>query len=407
MSFGVGREGLDGFCDPLSDLCTVADAVLDQDPAGLTLPEKGRDLIRLRRQIDRLEAAFALRVQDAHRNGVGLEDGHQSTPTWISWKTGMPRPAVTKVLRHAEVAELLPETGQAWRDGTITATAVELIAAARVPGYDVELAAVESEFLDHARRGDHKSLKMLTQHFRACARADGSKPAPLDEFTVAFVGDRCTGRFNVTKSAGQAICEAMEKFTRPPAANDGTSLAVRQAEGLVRLCEIGLARGTDAEGARPVVSYLTHARTESDVTHPLTLGLFAGVIDPRARDQILCDSVIVPVATDRWGAILDQGRATKVWNRATRRALTARSPHCQWPGCEIPADWCDAHHFVHWEHGGATSLANGVHLCRRHHTFVHQNRDWTYTFDHQQFRVFRADGTEVHPDAWAGMDCAV
>ena len=156
----------------------------------------------------------------------------------------------------------------------------------------------------------------------------------------------------------------------------------------------------DAPGALPIVSYLTEAPTAADAVDPMMLGVFAGVIDPRERERILCDAVVVPVTTDHWGQILDQGRATPVWNRATRRALTHRSPHCQWPGCEIPAPWCDAHHFHHWEHGGKTALANGVHLCRRHHTFLHQHRDWTSTFDRQQFRVFRADGTEVHPHAW-------
>ena len=104
MSFGVGRGGLDGFADPLGDLGTAVDGVLDQDPAGLPLSVKGGELIRLRRQIDRLEAAFAARALDCNPNGVGLEDGHQSTPAWISWKTGLARTAVTRVLRHAELA---------------------------------------------------------------------------------------------------------------------------------------------------------------------------------------------------------------------------------------------------------------------------------------------------------------
>ena len=196
-----------------------------------------------------------------------------------------------------------------------------------------------------------------------------------------------------------ARSDALEAFTRPPVANDESTLAQRQAEGLIRICEIALRRGTDADGARPVVSYLTQQRSSTEA-HPMMMGVFSGVVDPRERERILCDVVIVPVQTDRWGEILGQGRATSVWNRATRRALTARSPHCQWPGCETPAPWCDAHHFVHWEHGGTTSLANGVHLCRRHHVFLHQHRDWHSTFDHQHFRVYRADGTEVHPDAW-------
>jgi hypothetical protein len=383
------------------------DEVLDQHPAGLTDEELRADVLRLRRQMDRLEAAFAVRVQAANRRAVGLVDGHQSTPAWVAWKTGMARPAVSRVLRHADLAELLPETGRAWADGTITSTAVEMIANARVANCDEELAAVEPGFLDHARRGDHQSLKILTQHFKECARADGSKPTPPDGLTIAAVGDRFVVKGDFAKTAGQTIVEAIEKFTVPPTVNDQTTLAQRQAEGFVRMCEIGLARGTDADGSRPVVSYLTHARTTEDVTHPLTLGLFTGVIDPRERDRVLCDSVIVPVTTDHTGEILNVGRATSVWNRAQRRAVTTRSPHCQWPGCEIPAPWCDIHHLVSWEHGGPTDLTNGEHLCRRHHTFVHAHPDWTITFERQQFRVYRPDGTEVHRDAWHTMDWAV
>ena len=113
---------------------------------------------------------------------------------------------------------------------------------------------MEPEFLDRARRGDHKSLKLLTRHFRACARADGSKPEPADTFTVAEVGDRYIGRFDVAKSSTQTLRDAMEKFTRPPTANDDTTLAVRQAEGLIRIAEVALRRGVDAPGAPPVVS---------------------------------------------------------------------------------------------------------------------------------------------------------
>ncbi|HYU62235.1 MAG TPA: HNH endonuclease signature motif containing protein, partial [Verrucomicrobiae bacterium] len=43
-----------------------------------------------------------------------------------------------------------------------------------------------------------------------------------------------------------------------------------------------------------------------------------------------------------------------------RRALIARDRHCQWPGCERPASWCDGHHIVFWAHGGGDDLEN---LC--------------------------------------------
>ena len=187
-----------------------------------------------------------------------------------------------RLLRRAELCELLPETGAAWREGRITTTAVELIAAARVPACDEELVAIEGEFLDRARRGDHKSLRMLTTHFRNCARADGSKPTVPDGVTVADVGDRGVLRGDFAKPGLQTVRDALEAFTRPPTADDESTLAERQADGLIRICEIALRRGTDADGARPVVSYLTQARTPVE-SHPMMMGVFAGVIDPRER----------------------------------------------------------------------------------------------------------------------------
>jgi hypothetical protein len=399
MAFGSDRGTPDGFGDPIAALGTAVDGLVDQDPASIVDAELRDDLLRWARQRSRDDAAFAGWVLAAVRRQVGVEDGYVDTIGWLAWKTGMMRSAVRTMVRLAEVCELLPTTGAAWRAGQVSTAAVEMIARARVPNCDDELVAMEAELLDRAERGDHKSLGMLTQHFRACARADGSKPDRPDGVTLAEVGDRGVLNGDFTKAGLQTVREAIETFTRPPSVDDESTLAHRRAEGLLRICEIALHRGTEAQGARPVVSYVTHERTD-DVTEPLTMSLFSGVIDPRERDRILCDSTLVPVTTDRAGQILDLGRATPVWNRAQRRAVTSRSPRCQWPGCEVPAPWCDIHHVVSWEHGGPTDVDNGAHLCRRHHVFLHQHRDWASTFDQQQFRVFRADGTEIHPDAW-------
>ena len=56
--------------------------------------------------------------------------------------------------------------------------------------------------------------------------------------------------------------------------------------------------------------------------------------------------------------IIDVGRSQRTIAGAKRRALVARDKHCQWPGCERPASWCDGHHIVHWIDGGETSLDN-------------------------------------------------
>jgi hypothetical protein len=46
--------------------------------------------------------------------------------------------------------------------------------------------------------------------------------------------------------------------------------------------------------------------------------------------------------------VLDLGRRTRTISRALRRAIVLRDQHCQFPGCRVPAAWCDVHHLVHW-----------------------------------------------------------
>ena len=79
------------------------------------------------------------------------------------------------------------------------------------------------------------------------------------------------------------------------------------------------------------------------------------------------DSRLVTVANEA-GRAVDVGRRTRSIPPATRRALTTRDGCCQFPGCERSRR-VDAHHIVHWAHGGRTDLDNLVlcHVgCNRH-----------------------------------------
>ena len=53
---------------------------------------------------------------------------------------------------------------------------------------------------------------------------------------------------------------------------------------------------------------------------------------------------------------------------------SSRDRHCTYPGCDVPGQWCDAHHLIHWADHGPTDTDNAGLLCERHHTIVHQRR---------------------------------
>ena len=72
------------------------------------------------------------------------------------------------------------------------------------------------------------------------------------------------------------------------------------------------------------------------------------------------------------------GRTARTATAAQRRALATRDRGCIIPGCQIPAESCQAHHVTDWAAGGASDIDNLALLCWAHHRQVDLNM-WTIT----------------------------
>ncbi|WP_258073899.1 HNH endonuclease signature motif containing protein [Arthrobacter sp. Y81] len=103
---------------------------------------------------------------------------------------------------------------------------------------------------------------------------------------------------------------------------------------------------------------------------------FTGPVAASMVRKIACDADIIPVLLGSQGRILDIGRTTRIFPPHIRKAITARDQGCAFPGCTIPAPWCEAHHITYWSHGGNTSADNGTLLCSHHHHLIHKEQ-WT------------------------------
>lgn len=88
--------------------------------------------------------------------------------------------------------------------------------------------------------------------------------------------------------------------------------------------------------------------------------------------RVACEAEVIPMVLGGPSQSLDIGREDRYFTPAQRLALAQRDRGCSYPGCSVPPQWCEAHHVVHWLHGGTTDLSNGALLCGRHHTIVHQ-----------------------------------
>jgi hypothetical protein len=98
------------------------------------------------------------------------------------------------------------------------------------------------------------------------------------------------------------------------------------------------------------------------------------LLGPDTVRRLACDAGVIPVVLGGSSEVLDVGRTMRLVPPGLVKALWLRDRHCTFPGCAMPAQWCDAHHVVHWLDGGATSMANSALVCTRHHTVVHRDR---------------------------------
>jgi hypothetical protein len=179
-------------------------------------------------------------------------------------------------------------------------------------------------------------------------------------------------------------------------------------DGLVGACKVALAAGTlpAAGGLRPQVMVTIDYRDllarlgnitgaanlpgdspkgntttglafqpGAPMAHTGTM-LFTGPVTASTVRKIACDADIIPVLLGGEGRILDIGRASRVFPPHIRQALTARDQGCAFPGCTIPAPWCEAHHINYWSRGGTTGTENGTLLCSHHHHVIHKEQ-WT------------------------------
>ncbi|MBT2515390.1 HNH endonuclease signature motif containing protein [Arthrobacter sp. ISL-30] len=99
---------------------------------------------------------------------------------------------------------------------------------------------------------------------------------------------------------------------------------------------------------------------------------FTGPVSAAVIRKMACDAELLPVVMGTEGQVLDIGRTSRVFPPHIRKAITARDLGCAFPGCTMPAPWCEAHHITYWSHGGTTSTSNGTLLCSHHHHLIHK-----------------------------------
>ncbi len=149
-------------------------------------------------------------------------------------------------------------------------------------------------------------------------------------------------------SSGQRMADALEQLVTNTGGDVGRSAGKAQGVDLLVVADYDTVAGQ-----------LRDARLVDGT--PLSVEELLG---------LACDARILPTIFKGGSEPLWLGRGRRHASSRQRAVLTVRDKGCV--GCGASANWCQAHHITHWEHGGRTDLDNLCLLCSYcHHHLVH------------------------------------
>jgi hypothetical protein len=237
--------------------------------------------------------------------------------------------------------------------------------------------------LDEAGIADRAARLRERRFLRLSPQSDGMTRVSglLDPESAAIVTAAYDGATSPRRGGPRFVdAEALERAEQLQA--DERTVDQIAADAFVELIRLGA--GVDPGKILPVRRPEVVVRvTMTDLDRRAGSGSFDGQTSPvgiPAVERQICEAGIVPVLFDDNNRIVNIGVKQRLFTQRQRIALAERDRGCRFEGCERPPSWCEAHHIQHWEHGGATSIDNGILLCRHHHLLVHDH-GWTIRRD--------------------------
>ncbi|MDO3399703.1 DUF222 domain-containing protein [Mycolicibacterium neoaurum] len=336
-----------------------------------------------------LDLVISSAVVAAERAGVPGRR-HLRTGADLLRLLGMAPGAAGRAVRVGRAASSLPALTVAQRLGGIGIEFADAVGKgvahveSRAPLSDDERAAVVTKLMIQTTPAEVAAKARTIAIDRVAALPVEQRVVPVAEDTALnemTLVQNAEGRFEATLDldvgTGEELCAALDPLCRPVPLPDGSPdprpISARRAEaiGLVLRTYLSQSRRPMSGGVLPHVTLIRPVATGvSDDESVDRLG-FGGAVSAATAELIGCDATLTSVIVDSCGVPLDVGRAERLFTPAIRKALAVRDGGCAHPGCGRPVSWCDAHHIHPWSAGGATSVDNGVLLCRLHHSLIH------------------------------------
>jgi hypothetical protein len=380
----------------LAELRAAIDGVAAVDTARLSnrqledlLTGMHRERARLLAVEARVTAAFDLR-------GAWRDDGSRSMGAWLARHCRTSRRASRAQVRRAKRLRGMPLTAAALAGGEIDDEHVGVLSKlAGSPRKRVADAFGEAEDLlvGYAKTMTFADFVRACRYWEEVVDPDGSEDQAADDLAARRLHVSETFRGNVVIDgqldpiSGAAFATALKRIENELFQADWAEAraihgkaacledlartpAQRRADALVEMAHRAMT--APAGGKRPRPLFVFHVGYENSARRMCEL----------ATGTVIAPGQLLPYLTEAdferivWGPddeILSLSKRARFFKGADRRAMNWRDRHCQHPGCDEEAEFCQGDHDPDpWSHGGLTILSNGRLKCGSHNRYSYR-----------------------------------
>jgi Domain of unknown function (DUF222) len=343
-------------------------------------------------------AELARLAADLDDSGDWRGEGMISCAHWLAVHAGFDTWTAGELIRAGHALRDLPHIAQAFAAGRLSFDKVRSL---------VQVAHAEDDqaWLSIALAASGSQLSRLCREFRDAVRSDEPDRAAAQQrkrrLTSWWREDGMLELFATLPPEDAAVVLNAIEGAMLPAQPDGVGagahpadrpIAARRLDALVAVCNAwfeGAAPKSGAAARRQLVVHVDvgtlisggegRCHVEDGPALPASAALRLGC-DADLMSVIEKDGVPVHIACN-----------TRVVSTRMHTLLQLRDRTCRYPGCNVSARKCEAHHVVHWIEGGATALHNLITLCRFHH-HRHHDGEFEIVKESDSFRFLNKEG---------------
>ncbi|MFN0025772.1 MAG: DUF222 domain-containing protein [Acidimicrobiales bacterium] len=368
----------------------------------------------------------------------------QTCAQWLMWQCSLDIRAAHDKVRVARAIETLPVTSASFAVGELSYSKVRALTRVATPADEAEWVGIAQSLpttglerivaatrravqLNRGTEETRQARRGVTSRFEEDGMVTTTVRLAIDEHALLAKAIECAMEPDPRRSAEQRRADALVHVAAGfLATNNGQDRPMRTADRYQTVVHVdatlladdggGAAgggrgergSGQDGGGAAGEGSNGGGGRGDggvggdggdgedsSDIVHEGEATMAGRAVPIETVQRLCCDGSVVWLVESPDGEPLGASAKTRTVPASLRRALQARDRMCRFPGC-TNTGWLDAHHLIHWIHGGPTTLNNLITLCRHHHRSVHEGH-WTITHCDQGLRFTSQRGWSLQP----------